>query len=639
MAPTRKQKQKQKQDAESQREEDDSIPPPSPSSKRSNRSLQLKKPQVERPKPVPSRKQSGRGASSQGEGSTNKASPPSLLEIIRKDPCEFPSTEACTDTPSQRRSSRNHSQSVIPAKRPSARPLIKSKEKNGSAPSSSQSRRGSTRGSTTVNYKEPESGEDQGSSSSEERDDPNDSNYNESEKKPKMEKRGKDGKKRKDDNVFAAITLPQKLEFTEQLRKLQEYKDLFMQRENIQDDLLDDFQDESFELPETSQGLKECPFCHKSLPEAPSKTLRDLLDSWLHKIKTLGIRSSKTAIAECCQRHEAEKVHIPLGKQRKWPVKRTADQLMNRLWKNDDLCDHLIDLVAHPEKSDFYCRQVKRREKYGRKVDSVDSQMQYFHEQQAGYFGELGAEQIRKTIYALFEEEWKPVHTLKEFTNRPGNWMTESDFVDKVLLPEVVCAFIQEDEKGRGNVISKSDAEKIRDESNLYGTIMFPIEKGDKEMNNSFFQAESPKSTFKSTSDAKLATSSPQSRRKLNYKDSMKTNDSREEAIEVSSAQPISSGRSRRQSGSYSQFSSQQAQAPTLSPSRPKPRPSQSNSSQDRIKSWTVSQIASSPEIQPSSSSTVRMNSQLGSSSQIESDGNSPLTDVEQSQNGISSDP
>ncbi|PWN33997.1 uncharacterized protein FA14DRAFT_191093 [Meira miltonrushii] len=643
----------QRQNAVAQREEDDSVVDPHSSPKRS---LQLKKkdPPAKRPKltaSASSRVQTRRMSSSQDQ---NNASSSMLLPKLNQHSVENGSTAAYAGSSSQRQSSRNRSKGFTQdfsgkepptiKERPKARPRCKPEVENGNVQHSS--------------VQEPQSGtedldsEDDEASSSEP-DNENDEDYAEGGGKHKKSVKKNGRKKEEEEEQIKGLTLPDRFEISKDVEKLQEWNDLFSQHKSIKYDALDDLQDESFELPETSQGLTTCPFCHSSLPEEPSKKLQDLLNYWLQKIKSQSDAPSSTATAECCQLHEAEKVHIPLGKQKKWPTQHKEKKVVNDFWYDVAICERIIDFVAHPEKSVFYRRQVERREKYGRQANSVQSQMQYFHEEQAGYFGELGAQAIRRTIYHLFEEEWAPKHTLEEFTNRPNNWMKESDFVDKVLFPEVVCALIQKREKKEwGKIISISEAEKIRDESNVYGSIMFPIEKIEKEHEDSLFEkysSESPVSKYsrKGASEGRPAASSSRSRGKPDNRTSLNSERSRDIAIEVSSGQRIAPNRSTKQRAACTESSSQQIQSPTTSPSRPRPRPSQSRlsqqmpkvdlygekiySSQDQIKSWAVPQLASSPDLQPSSSSTIHFNDKL-ESSQIASDGSSPLTELEKSQ-------
>lgn len=465
----------------------------------------------------------------------------------------------------------------------------------------------------------------------------------------------KTGKKKKGDveesEIHGRIKIPHKLTISAEDSKLEELDRLLSQHKSMKDDDLLDWQEDSLEFPETSQGLKSCPFCHKDLPKVPSKKLKDLMDYWLKKMKNSAILPSSTSTAECCQLHEGESVHIPNGQKKKWPTKYEKNKLGNRVWKDDILYDRLMNLVVNPEESEFYRRQVRRREIYGRQTESILNQMEYFHEEQAGYYGELGALEIRATIYDFFDEYWEPTHTLEEFTNRPGNWMKESDFIDKVLFPEVVCELIREDEKKRGNRINLKEAEKIRDESNLYGTFMFPIEKKENGT-DSCSEQHSPispeaRKNFKGGFGERCTTNSPQIRRKLSYNRSQGDSKFSDEAIEVSSAQPVGSGRRTRQK---MMMQEKETPVPPISPSRPRPRPSQSKasqqsqnaeivgnpssriySSQDRIVKYFVPHSASSPEVQPSSSTVTNANVGLGSS-QNPSDRSTPNTDPDQDQ-------
>lgn len=636
----------QKQVAVAQREEDDSVVAPFSSPKRS---LQMKKDSTaKRPKPtpsVPSRVQPRRSSSSQDQSNAQCSSSSILLKQLDEDSSENGSSAAYADMSSQRQSSRTRSKSftqdsTTTKTRPTARPRCRPKVTNGKA--------------HDAPHQEPESGAENqdvegDSSSSSEEDNENDCDYAEPGQKVKKKNGKKNDRKKDDEEQIVGLTLPERFEISKNVERLQEWNELFSQHKNMQDDSLDDLQDESFELPETSQGLKNCPLCRAPLPDRPSKKLRKLLDYWLREIKTSGSTPSSIATAGCCQLHEAEKVHIPLGKENKWPHSHKNNEawILKKLWRNNDIRDRLMDLVIHPEQSDFYCRQVERREKHGRQAGSVQSQMQYFHEEQAGYFGELGGEVIRRSIYHLCEKGWGAEYTLQDFTNRPNNWMKESDFVDKVLFPEAVCGLIQKHEKERrGNIISINEAERIRDESNAYGSIMFPIENGEEDHDDDSTEKSSPIS-IKRASGGRRAASTSRSRGKVDNSTCTNGEGSRDVAIEISSGQRTAPNRSTRQKAACNRSSSQQLQSPTASPSRPRPRPSQSRlsqqmpkvdmfgetmyNSQDQIKSWAVTQIASSPDLQASGSSTIHVNSRLGSS-QIASDGSSPLTEMEISQ-------
>lgn len=92
-------------------------------------------------------------------------------------------------------------------------------------------------------------------------------------------------------------------------------------------------------------------------------------------------------------------------------------------------------------------------------------------------YGEKGWELLRKTLVEDFVTNASPEHDLNQLAthpDRPLKLLGQSGFVERVLLPELICLLIIDNEKAKRGKISMEQAKSIRDESTDYGIAMFP---------------------------------------------------------------------------------------------------------------------------------------------------------------------
>lgn len=233
-------------------------------------------------------------------------------------------------------------------------------------------------------------------------------------------------------------------------------------------------------IPKKVDELKACPFCERDMPSAPSPLLCYIMQPWLDRFHA-DEHISVTDTATSCARHEEEVDVIPLGQAQGWPRKLDWDKVAKRVESHKDA---LYGFTLNPERS-FYYKQARDKKLYRSK--SVLQTSEAISQTQAGYYGELGWERFRSILLAWLDhsgdsqsspppssarraqERW-PLDQ-QDFLQRVQPLSTY-DFIDLVLIPELTCLLINEDEGGK---LTDEEARAVRVNSASYGLAVFPV--------------------------------------------------------------------------------------------------------------------------------------------------------------------
>jgi len=92
-------------------------------------------------------------------------------------------------------------------------------------------------------------------------------------------------------------------------------------------------------------------------------------------------------------------------------------------------------------------------------------------------YGERGWELLQKTLIEVFIKDAEPEYDLGEIERRPDQPLQALNahaFIERVLMPELICLLIINDQKARLGDITVEQAKRLRDESTEYGIAMFP---------------------------------------------------------------------------------------------------------------------------------------------------------------------
>jgi hypothetical protein len=92
-------------------------------------------------------------------------------------------------------------------------------------------------------------------------------------------------------------------------------------------------------------------------------------------------------------------------------------------------------------------------------------------------FGERGAEVLYDVLAKEFIEGNDPefnLPRLEQQPHRPLQNLSAQRFIEKVLIPELICQLIINDQHAKLGVITIEEAKRIRNESSEYGIAMFP---------------------------------------------------------------------------------------------------------------------------------------------------------------------
>lgn len=171
-------------------------------------------------------------------------------------------------------------------------------------------------------------------------------------------------------------------------------------------------------------------------------------------------------------RHLGESEILPEGRKRGWPRELDEVKLQRRLE------NHLSTMkrrIEEPESSRWFLRAREERNALGRAADDVGNQMRDLEDSQAGYYGEIGYEIMRGFLLKHFttgtnDSPYWLGNTDVAARRRPID--SSSKFIDKVLLPELICLVIREDSKD--DTMSLDQADQVRRESIRYGHHLFP---------------------------------------------------------------------------------------------------------------------------------------------------------------------
>ncbi|UZJ53013.1 hypothetical protein CBS101457_002333 [Exobasidium rhododendri] len=213
------------------------------------------------------------------------------------------------------------------------------------------------------------------------------------------------------------------------------------------------------------------------MPTVMSRILVGEMQHWLDQYH-LKKRIGSTSTLEACQRHRNEKETIPEGLKRGWRKELNEDSLPRRVMhEQNPFIGVMKKRIDEPSSSEWFRLIVENRRKYGKSVEGTTHQMTQMEEMHAGYYGEKGWEVLEKTLVNAFIKEADPDYDLsiKEIQpDRPLKNLTDRQFVERVLMPELICMLIINDQKARGCILTMEEAKRLRDESTEYGIAMFP---------------------------------------------------------------------------------------------------------------------------------------------------------------------
>ena len=209
-----------------------------------------------------------------------------------------------------------------------------------------------------------------------------------------------------------------------------------------------------------------CPFCHASI-ERPSRVLRDMLSFWEQRKKAGHVLRPTDTLA-VCEQHRNERDVIPHGASRGWPMSIDFRQLRRRITSPDARYLRILhDCIEHPDHSVWFRTAKAQRAAQGRKVCDLNT----FDERLCGYYGERGWELLHEILYAVYVQDplLPTLDLTRDDVQRHFAPLNTSQFLDNVLLPELVCLLIQDDLGGA----PYDEAMRVQRESQKFGMAMY----------------------------------------------------------------------------------------------------------------------------------------------------------------------
>ena len=221
--------------------------------------------------------------------------------------------------------------------------------------------------------------------------------------------------------------------------------------------------------PEFFDPAELCPYCDEPWPVNPSEKLQEArrnldLQSYpdseyaenpLHRSVPGGFVKSISV----CMLHRFEAHTLREAQLNGWPMQIDFDGLYPRVV---ELIPQVRPLITHPTTSEYYWLARKLYNEVGSTAaQSIMGQYQDFESYSAGYYGEVGARIIRLTLEIYITDEIPPP-------------LSHSDFLDKVLLPEIAVRLIQEDMG-----LPRDMAIGTVSRSRLFGLGMYPDDDGE----------------------------------------------------------------------------------------------------------------------------------------------------------------
>ncbi|KAH9479734.1 hypothetical protein JR316_0008329 [Psilocybe cubensis] len=246
-----------------------------------------------------------------------------------------------------------------------------------------------------------------------------------------------------------------------------------------------------------------CPFCDTPLPSELTPLLSNLLETTRQIARKdprptnpLGLKAPFTTYITVCQRHRFETKILPEAEQKGWPKKIKWKKVSGRVLKMKTFLQALIEDPGNDSRSESSDSEwqilattnsgkSKKRSIKGAKARSIfwteymnevktkglramsgfQGQYATFDKAQPGYYGEMGYAIIQQTLYNMFPpSEIDPQSILP---------LTPTEFIQRILVPEVALHLIMEDRNLEGDEGMK-EALKILRESSAYGVSMFP---------------------------------------------------------------------------------------------------------------------------------------------------------------------
>ncbi|KAJ7574386.1 RTC4-like domain-containing protein [Mycena floridula] len=226
-----------------------------------------------------------------------------------------------------------------------------------------------------------------------------------------------------------------------------------------------------------------CPYCDNALPKNPTPCLKKMLasareisSSHPRPTNPLGRKAPLAAFISVCQRHQFESHLLPEAEEKGWPQVIDWTQVEGRIKKMkrglaELIQDHDGDEGGPRQRCIFWDEIIADVKKKGSNAASnIRNQFDTFEKTQPGYYGELGSVIILQTLYNLF-----PLDSLNPAHVQPLN---PSEFMQRILVPEVALRLIMEDQNLSGSK-GHRDAVKILRDSATYGVAMFPEDEGE----------------------------------------------------------------------------------------------------------------------------------------------------------------
>ncbi|KAF4610432.1 hypothetical protein D9613_006670 [Agrocybe pediades] len=266
-----------------------------------------------------------------------------------------------------------------------------------------------------------------------------------------------------------------------------------------------------------------CPYCDTPLPSSPTPLLLRMLEAIKKKStrdprpsNPLGLKAPLVAFIAVCQRHRFESEILPEAEAKGWPKTIKWKEVSGRVMKMESALRALIedpgdaaaasaaseeegedkrgndedwDVVFTPKQKENAKKKMLKKKggpksrcvfwkefinevklKGLRAVSGVRGQFENFEKIQPGYYGEIGSVIIHQTLYDMF-----PLADMDPDLIAP---LTPTEFVQRILVPEVALRLIMQD-KGLSGDEGMAEALEILRDSSSYGVAMFPEDGGE----------------------------------------------------------------------------------------------------------------------------------------------------------------
>lgn len=171
-----------------------------------------------------------------------------------------------------------------------------------------------------------------------------------------------------------------------------------------------------------------------------------------------GISANDKAVI--CRMHKVELIYKPLGLKRGYPTNINFEGIPDRV---KEMKSELKDIIDKKIESQFLKKVLAVHEEMGAdKARRTTELINRFDEYLPGYYGNRGSHFIMEALQDLFLKT-------DVLNKESANPLTQIEFAQQVLVPEVGCRLIKQDLK----LDNLQEATKIMEESTEYGSIVY----------------------------------------------------------------------------------------------------------------------------------------------------------------------